>query len=45
MSFPDESDINGYDVENNFLRRLYRIMIIPTGDLHHYKYRYDRTSI
>ena len=41
MEFPEEEDIEGFDVENNFLRRFYRIMIQPTGDLHHSKHPYD----
>ena len=41
MNFPDESDINGFDVENDFLRRLFRIMILPIDDLRHIKYPYD----
>ncbi len=41
MSFPGESDINGFDVENDYLRRLFRIMILPVDDLCHNKYKFD----
>lgn len=31
--FPLEEDFNGVDCENSQLRRLYRVLKIPTGDL------------
>lgn len=33
MEFETEEDINGQDCENSKLRRLYRVMNIPTSDL------------
>ena len=30
--FEDEEDFDGQDVENSYLRRLYRILSLPTGD-------------
>lgn len=35
--FEDEDDSNGQDTENSRLRRLYRILNLPTMDLTHYK--------
>ena len=32
LEFPDEEDFDGQDVENSYLRRLYRILNLPTGD-------------
>lgn len=33
--FENEEDLNGLDVEHNFLRRLYRILNFPTSDFLH----------
>ena len=33
MEFPSEEDFDGLDVENGSLRRLYRALNLPTGDL------------
>ena len=32
MSFPEEEDPDGNDIENGYLRRLYRILYLPTSD-------------
>ena len=37
MEFPEEEDFNGLDVENGILRRLYRVLNLPTSDFLHYK--------
>jgi len=37
MEFPEEEDFNGIDVENGYLRRLYRTLYLPTGDFLHSK--------
>lgn len=37
MEFPMEEDFNGMDVENCVLRRLYRVLNLPTSDLLKYK--------
>ena len=37
MEFPSEEDFNGMDVENSTLRRLYRVLNLPTSDLLKYK--------
>ena len=42
MEFEEEDDINGKDVEHSYLRRLYRILNMPTGDLSHFKDKYNR---
>ena len=41
MEFPEERDSNGLDVENGVLRRLYRVLNLPTSDFLHYK---DKTK-
>ena len=33
MEFEPEEDVNGLEVENGYLRRLYRALNVPTGDL------------
>jgi hypothetical protein len=43
MEFPEEEDFNGTDVENGYLRRLYRTLYLPTGDLLHSKV--NRTKV
>ena len=35
--FEDEDDSNGQDTENSRIRRLYRVLNLPTMDLTHYK--------
>ena len=35
--FPQEEDFNGLDCENSKLRRLFRILNLPTSDLLHKK--------
>ena len=37
MDFQAEEDIQGQDTENTYLRRLYRVLSLPTGDLRHFK--------
>lgn len=37
MEFPGEEDAEGNDIENGFLRRLYRILYLPTSDFFHSK--------
>ena len=37
MEFEDDEDINGEDKESSFVRRLYRILNMPTGDLANFK--------
>lgn len=32
QEFEEEEDFDGQDVENNYQRRLYRILSLPTGD-------------
>ena len=33
MEFLTEEDVNDIEVENGYIRRLYRVLNIPTGDL------------
>ena len=33
MEFETEEDVNDIEVENGYIRRLYRVLNIPTGDL------------
>ena len=33
MEFPEEDNFDGQDCENGMLRRLYRIMNMPTSDM------------
>ena len=33
MEFKSEEDREGQDRENSYLRRLYRILLMPVGDL------------
>lgn len=35
MEFPVQEDIQGLDTEHYQLRRLYRVLNLPTGDLRH----------
>lgn len=42
--FPIELDFDGLDSENAKLRRLYRILSLPTGDLRHRLYKLDEGS-
>ena len=42
MEFEEQDDINGKDVEHSYLRRMYRILNMPTGDLSHFKDKYSR---
>ena len=35
--FEEEEDINGQDCESSLLRRLYRVLNLPTDDLLHFK--------
>ena len=35
LEFPLEEDFNGLDCENSILRRLYRILNLPTSDFLH----------
>lgn len=37
MEFEEEDDINGEDKESSMVRRLYRILNMPTGDLANFK--------
>ena len=37
MNLEMEEDFNGADVENSYLRRLYRVLYLPTTDLMHNK--------
>ena len=37
MEFSTEPDINGIDVENRYLKRLHRVLNMPTSDLAHSK--------
>ena len=37
FDFEDEEDINGQDCESSYLRRLYRVLNLPTDDLVHHK--------
>lgn len=38
QEFLPEEDINGFMVENSYLRRLHRVLHLPTADLLHYKH-------
>ena len=44
MALPDEHDIEGLDVENSYLRRLYRILNMPTSDLAFSKDKLNKQS-
>ena len=44
MEFEDEVDINGEDNESSFIRRLYRILNMPTGDLAHNKDKLNKSK-
>lgn len=37
MEFEKEEDLNGLDIENSNLRKLYRILALPTTDFMHKK--------
>lgn len=37
MEFEKEEDLNGLDIENTNLRKLYRILALPTTDFLHKK--------
>ena len=37
--YPSKLDVNGFKVENSYLRRLHRVLNLPTTDLLHYKVR------
>jgi len=45
MEFNDEDDINSMPVENSFLKRLHRILNMPTGDLANSKDKYNYKSV
>lgn len=37
QEFPHEEDINGFRVEHSYIRRLHRVLHLPTADLLHFK--------
>lgn len=41
MEFPGELDYVGNVIENNFTRRLYRVLNLPTADLTHNKEKFN----